>query len=155
METKKEKTGSEDLKEKKDSPSRRSLWEILQQGPGSSCAPLSGLAATSEPAAKISAKGMNEPVVRNLREVKPGRKKKPLLGVRSTVIFPFKTKRGCLIVMSRSFSHHVKSWWWSCSELSSLRGSAPCLEWYQVIVHHSVHIFSMAHMSVHVLHSLN
>jgi hypothetical protein len=39
METEKQKTGPLDLKEKRDSPSRRSLREILQQGTGNSSVP--------------------------------------------------------------------------------------------------------------------
>jgi hypothetical protein len=69
METKMKNTGPQDLKEKRDSRSRRSLQEILQQGTESSGAPLRGPPATSEPAAEISAR--DEPVVRNLPEVKP------------------------------------------------------------------------------------
>jgi hypothetical protein len=54
METKKIiKTGPQDLKGKRDSPSRRSLREILQQGAGSSGTPLWGLVATSVPAVEI------------------------------------------------------------------------------------------------------
>jgi hypothetical protein len=64
------KRGPKDLKQKRDSASRRSLREILQQGAGSSVAPLRGPAATSEPAVKISAKDRDEPVARNLSEVK-------------------------------------------------------------------------------------
>jgi hypothetical protein len=84
METKtKEKPGPKNRKQKRDSPSRRSLREILRQGPGSSGTPLSGPAATSEPAVENSAKGRDESVVRNLPEVKP---RTPLLGVSSTDI---------------------------------------------------------------------
>jgi hypothetical protein len=46
------KTGPQDLKEKRDSPSRRSTLEILQQGAGSFGAPLSGPVATSETTTK-------------------------------------------------------------------------------------------------------
>jgi hypothetical protein len=60
------KTGPKDLKQKKDSPPRRSLPEILQQGAGSSGAPSRRTVATSEPAVKISAKDRDEPAVRNL-----------------------------------------------------------------------------------------
>jgi hypothetical protein len=66
-----QKKGHQHLKKKRDSPSRRSLREILQQGAGSSGAPLRGPVATSEPTVEISAKGKNEPAVRNLPEVKP------------------------------------------------------------------------------------
>jgi hypothetical protein len=66
----KTKTGPKDLKQKRDSPSRRSLREILQQGAGSSGAPIRSPAATSEPAVEISAKDRDEPMVRNLSEVK-------------------------------------------------------------------------------------
>jgi hypothetical protein len=45
------------------------MCETLQQGAGSSAAPIRGLVATSEPAAEISAKGRDELVVRNLSEV--------------------------------------------------------------------------------------
>jgi hypothetical protein len=65
-------TGPKNLKMKRGSPPRRSLREILEQGTGSYGAPLRGPAATSETAAVISAKGRNEPMVRNLPEVKPG-----------------------------------------------------------------------------------
>jgi hypothetical protein len=71
------KTDPQDLKEQRDSPSRRTLEEILQQGAGSSSAPLK----TSKPAAEISAKHRAKPVVRNLPEVKP---MSPLFGVSST-----------------------------------------------------------------------
>jgi hypothetical protein len=77
------KTGPQDLKEKKDSPLRRSLREILQQVAGSPGAPLKGLDAATEPAVEISAKGKDEPVVRNLPEDKP---RTPLLGVSSSDI---------------------------------------------------------------------
>jgi hypothetical protein len=70
-------------KKKRESSTRRSLKEILQQGPGSSCAPFRGPVTTIEPAAEISAKGRNEPAVRNLPEVKPGTS---LLGVSGTDI---------------------------------------------------------------------
>jgi hypothetical protein len=83
MGTKKEKTSTQDLKENRDSPPRRSLREILQQGAGSSGAPLSGLVATSKPAVEISVKGRDKPMVRNLPKVKP---KIPLLGVSRTDI---------------------------------------------------------------------
>jgi hypothetical protein len=58
-------TGPKDLKPKRDSPSRRSLREIMQQGAGSSGAPLRGT-ATSKHAVDFSAKDTDEPVVRNL-----------------------------------------------------------------------------------------
>jgi hypothetical protein len=77
------KNGPQDLKKQRGSPSRRSLWEILQQGAGSSGALLRGLVATSEHAVEISAKGRDEPVVRNLPDVKP---RTPLLGVSSSDI---------------------------------------------------------------------
>jgi hypothetical protein len=82
-EPRKKKTSPRDLKEKRDSPSRRFLSEVLQQGAGSSGALLSGPVANSEPAVKISAKGRDKPMVRNLPEVKP---KIPLLGVSRTDI---------------------------------------------------------------------
>jgi hypothetical protein len=47
------KTGPLDLKEKRDSPSRKSQVEINQQGAGSSGVPRSGRAATRVPAAEI------------------------------------------------------------------------------------------------------
>jgi hypothetical protein len=81
MGTKQKKTCPQDLKKKRDSPSRRSLQEVLQHGAGSSGAPLRGPAATSKLDVELSAKGRNEPVVRNLPEVKP---RTPLLGVSST-----------------------------------------------------------------------
>jgi hypothetical protein len=74
-------TGPKDLKTKMESPPRRSLQEIFQQRVGSSGAPLMGPAATSEPAAAISAIGREETMVRNLPEVKPGTS---LLGVSGT-----------------------------------------------------------------------
>jgi hypothetical protein len=82
-EPRKKKPGPQDLKDKRDSPSRRSVREILQQGAGSSGAPLSDPVATSEPAVEISAKGRDKPMVRNLPELKP---KIRLLGVNSTDI---------------------------------------------------------------------
>jgi hypothetical protein len=75
---KNKKTGPQALKKQKDSPSRRTLEELLQQGAGSSGAPLRGPVTTSKPAVEISAKGRDEPVVRNLPEVKP------IFGVSST-----------------------------------------------------------------------
>jgi hypothetical protein len=57
----KTKTGPKDLKRKRDFPPRRSLREILQQGAGSSGAPLRGPAATSETAVEISANDRDEP----------------------------------------------------------------------------------------------
>jgi hypothetical protein len=77
------KTGPKDLKQKRDSPPRRSLREIFQQGAGSSGAPSRRPVATSEPAVKTSAKDRDEPAVRNLPEVKT---KTTLLGVCSTDI---------------------------------------------------------------------
>jgi hypothetical protein len=71
--------GARDLKNERDSPPRRSLREILQQGAGSSGVPVTGPVATSEPAAVTSAKGKDEPMVRNLPEVEP---RNYLLGVR-------------------------------------------------------------------------
>jgi hypothetical protein len=71
METEaKTKTGPKDLKQKRDSPSRGFLQEILQQGAGSSGAPSRGPAATSKPAVEISANDWDEPVAQNLSEVK-------------------------------------------------------------------------------------
>jgi hypothetical protein len=70
--TKNKTNGPKDQKKKRDSAPRRSLREILQQGAGSSGVPARGPVATSEPAAVISAKGRDEPMVRNLPEVKPG-----------------------------------------------------------------------------------
>jgi hypothetical protein len=71
MDTKtKIKRGPKDVKQKSYSPSKRSLKEILQQGAGSSGAPLRAPAATSQPVVKISAKDRDEPVARNLSEVK-------------------------------------------------------------------------------------
>jgi hypothetical protein len=85
MDTDKLKTGPLDLKEKRDSPSRKSLREILQQGAGSSGVPRSGPAATRVPAVEISAKGRDKPMVRYL----PGVKRKiPLMGVGHTDIPP-------------------------------------------------------------------
>jgi hypothetical protein len=74
------KNGPQDLKKQRDSPSRRTLQEILQQGSGSSSTQLRGLVANSEPAVEISVKGRDKPVARNLPEVKP---RNPLLEVRS------------------------------------------------------------------------
>jgi hypothetical protein len=81
METKTKKNSSQDLKKQRDSLPMRSLQEILQQGAGSSGVPLRGPVATGEPAVEISAKGRDEPVVRNMPKVKP---KISLLGVCST-----------------------------------------------------------------------
>jgi hypothetical protein len=66
----KTKTGHKNLKQKRDSPQRRSLREILQQGAGSSDVPSRRPPATSEPAVEISVKYRDEPAVRNLSEVK-------------------------------------------------------------------------------------
>jgi hypothetical protein len=79
----KTKTGSKDLKQKMDSPPRRTLREILQQGAGSSGAPSRRPVATSEPAAEISVKDRDEPAVLNLPQVKT---KTTLCGVSSTDI---------------------------------------------------------------------
>jgi hypothetical protein len=79
----KTKTGPKDLKQKRDSPPRRSLREILQQGAGSSGAPPRRPVVTSEPVVKISAKDRDEPVVRDLSKVKS---ETTLLGVSSTDI---------------------------------------------------------------------
>jgi hypothetical protein len=68
---KEKKTGPQELKEKRGSPSSRSLQDILQQEAGSSGSPLRSPAATNEPAIEITAKARDEPVVRNLPEVKP------------------------------------------------------------------------------------
>jgi hypothetical protein len=46
--------------------------EMLQQGDGSSGVPVRVPVATSEPAAVTSAKGRDEPMVRNLPDVVPG-----------------------------------------------------------------------------------
>jgi hypothetical protein len=54
---------------------------MLQQAAGSSSAPLRGPGAINEPAVEISAKGSDEPVVRNLPKVKP---RIPLLGISGT-----------------------------------------------------------------------
>jgi hypothetical protein len=70
--TKNKTNGRKDQKKKRDSPPRRSLREIFQQGAGSFGVPARGPVVTSEPAAVISAKGRDEPMVRNLHEVKPG-----------------------------------------------------------------------------------
>jgi hypothetical protein len=64
--------GPKDQKKKRDCPPRRSLREILQQGAGSSGVPARDPGATSEPAAVTSAKGRDEPMVRNLPEVELG-----------------------------------------------------------------------------------
>jgi hypothetical protein len=60
------KTGPKELKQKRDSPPRRNLREILQQGAGSSGPPSRRPVATSEPAVEISPKDRDEPAVRNL-----------------------------------------------------------------------------------------
>jgi hypothetical protein len=52
-----EKPGPQDIKEKRDFLSRRSLREILHQKAASSGAPLRGPAAISETTVEISAKG--------------------------------------------------------------------------------------------------
>jgi hypothetical protein len=71
------KTGPKDLKQKRDSPPRRSLREILQQGAGNSGAPSRRSVATSEPAVETSAKDWDEPAIRNLSE---GKTKTTVLG---------------------------------------------------------------------------
>jgi hypothetical protein len=83
MDTDKLKIGRQNLKETRDSPSWKSLREILQQGAGSSGVPRSGPAATRVPAVEISAKGRDKPMVRYLTEVKL---KIPLMGVSHTDI---------------------------------------------------------------------
>jgi hypothetical protein len=70
--TKNKTKGPKDHEKKRDSHPRTSLREILQQGAGSSGIPARGPVGTSEPAAVISAKGRDEPMVRKLPEVKPG-----------------------------------------------------------------------------------
>jgi hypothetical protein len=77
------KTGPKDRKQKRDSPPRRSLCEMLQQGAASSGSPSRRPVATSKPVVKISAKDRDEPAVRNLSEVKT---KTTLYGVSSTDI---------------------------------------------------------------------
>jgi hypothetical protein len=66
----KSKNGLKVQKEKTDSPSNISHLEILQQGAGTSGAPLRGLADPSKHAVEIAAKDTDEPVVRNLSEEK-------------------------------------------------------------------------------------
>jgi hypothetical protein len=61
-----------DLKRRGILPPRRSLREILQQGAESSGVTARDPLANSEPDAVISAKGRNEPLVRNLPEVELG-----------------------------------------------------------------------------------
>jgi hypothetical protein len=65
--TKNKTNGPKDQKKKRDSPPRRSLREIPQQGAGSSGVPARDPVATSEPAAVTSAKGRDEPMVTCLR----------------------------------------------------------------------------------------
>jgi hypothetical protein len=77
----KKKTGRKDLKLKRDSPSRGSLREMVQQGAGSSGEPLGEPVATSEPAVELPVKSRKEPVVQNLPEAQ---QKPTLLGVSST-----------------------------------------------------------------------
>jgi hypothetical protein len=55
-----------------DSHTRRSLQEILQQGAGSSGVLSRKLVMNSEPAAKVSAKGRDEPEVQNMPEARSG-----------------------------------------------------------------------------------
>jgi hypothetical protein len=74
---KRKKNGSQDLKEKRNSPSRRSLQGTLQQGAGSSGALRCDPVATSGPAVEIPAKGRDKPTVRHLSKVK---QKNPYLG---------------------------------------------------------------------------
>jgi hypothetical protein len=78
MEIKSMKKPVQTLKKKRDSPTVRSLREILQKGTGSSGSSVRGPVATSKPAAEISAKGRDKPEVRNLPKVKP---RTSLLGV--------------------------------------------------------------------------
>jgi hypothetical protein len=78
-----DRNGNQDLKEKRDSPSRRSLREILQHVAGSSGAPLSDPLSTSKSAVEISAKDRDKPMARNLPKVKP---KIPFFGVSRTDI---------------------------------------------------------------------
>jgi hypothetical protein len=83
MENKEKKKGLQDFKKKRDSAPRRSLQEILQGGAGSSGGPPRGAGTTSKPAAEISAKGRDEPVVRNLPDALS---RTPLPGVSSSDI---------------------------------------------------------------------
>jgi hypothetical protein len=102
---KKNKTkGPKDLKMKWDSPPRRPLREILQQGAGSSGVLVRDPVTTSEPAAVISAKGRSEPLVRNLPEVElrtslsgTGRINTPLQGAGSAGIPIVEGDRGSLV----------------------------------------------------------
>jgi hypothetical protein len=68
MPTRNNNGGPQNLK-RNDSPPRGSLQEILQQGSGSSSAPSRGAGGTDEPAVEISAKGREEPVVKNLPKI--------------------------------------------------------------------------------------
>jgi hypothetical protein len=77
----KTKTGPKDQKQKGDSPPRRFLREIIQQGAGNSGAPSRRPVATSKLAVEISAKDRDEPAIRNLPQVKT---KTTLLGVSSS-----------------------------------------------------------------------
>jgi hypothetical protein len=68
MDTKENKSGLQDPKEKRVSLPRRSLQEILHRGAGSSGVPPRGTGGTSEPAVEFLAKIKEEPTVRNLPE---------------------------------------------------------------------------------------
>jgi hypothetical protein len=76
-------TGLQNLQKRQDSLPRRSLQEILRQGAQSLGTPSRGSDATSKPAAEISAKSRDEPIVRNLPKVIS---RAPLSGVSSSDI---------------------------------------------------------------------
>jgi hypothetical protein len=120
METKKKKPGPQNLKEKRDSPSRRSLQEIRQQGAGSYSAPLRGPAATSEPDVEISANGRDEPGVRNLPEVKP---ETSLLGVSSSDIPLQGASRSSTPTVREDLGQLVSGVGGLCLEKKTLSGS--------------------------------
>jgi hypothetical protein len=83
MDNKEKKTGLQDSKRKRDSFLRRFLQDILQQGARSSGATSRGAGTISEATVEVSAKGRDEPVMRNLPEVTT---RTPLSGVSSTDI---------------------------------------------------------------------
>jgi hypothetical protein len=104
----KTKTRPKNLKQKRDSPPRRSLREILQQEAGIYGASLRGPAATNEPAVGISAKDRDEPAVQNLSEVKT---KTTLLVVSSTGIPLQGASTSSTPTAGEALGHSLRSRW--------------------------------------------
>jgi hypothetical protein len=93
---------------------------MLQQGAGSSGAPLTGPAKTGKPAVEISAKGRDEPVVRNLPEVKL---RTPLLGVSSSDIALQGASSSSTLTAKEDLGHLVSGVGGLCLAKKALSGS--------------------------------